>query len=123
MLIAFVNVRVPAADVGKCDFQADAALNQLRDLAERIAEWRLRIVRAILRFELRWIDLLQIIDRFECFFSGSMQRIVYSLIVNRFEAALYCCRTLAGADAEVRQIRNRQRGCFALHRARHVLRH
>ena len=95
---------VPAADVGECDFQADARLNQLRDLAERVAERRLRIVRAILRFELCWIDLLQIIDRFECFFSSSVQRIVYSLIVNGFEAALYFRRTLARTNAEVRQI-------------------
>ena len=95
----------------------------MRDLAERVAERRLRIVRAILRFELRWIDLLQVVDRFERFFPGSVQGIVYGLIVNRFEAALYCRRTLARTNAEVRQIRNRQGGRLALHRAWHVLSH
>src|SRR5256714_10204562 len=50
LLIAFVDVRVPAADVREGDFQPDARFNQLRSLPQSIAERRLRIDRAILSF-------------------------------------------------------------------------
>ena len=37
---ALVHVRVPAADVGERDLEADVRLGQLRDLPERLAERR-----------------------------------------------------------------------------------
>ena len=39
---ALVDVRVPAADVGERDLEADVRLDQLRDLPQRLAEARLR---------------------------------------------------------------------------------
>ena len=83
-------MRVPPPDVGKRYFQADARLDQLRNLQQRIAERGTRILGAVLRLVLSRIDLLQIIDRFECFCARSMQRIVDSLItINRFKATLH----------------------------------
>ena len=103
LLIAFVHMRVPAADVRESDFQTNACFDQLCDLPQRVAKWRGRIVRAVLGFVLRRIHLLKIIDRFECFFACTVQRVVHGLIVNRFETALNGSRTLPGADAEVGQ--------------------
>ena len=46
---ALVDVRVPAADVRERDLEADVGLDELRDLLQRLAERRARIVGAVLR--------------------------------------------------------------------------
>ena len=46
---ALVHVRVPAADVGERDLEADVRLGQLRDLPQRLAERAARIVGAVAR--------------------------------------------------------------------------
>lgn len=44
-----VHMRVPSADVGECDLEADVTLDQLRNLTKALAKLRPRVVCAMLR--------------------------------------------------------------------------
>ena len=116
-------MRVPTANVRKRYLQTNTGFDQLRSLPESIAKWRGRIIRAVLRLVLPGICLFQVIDSFESFLPRAMQYIVYSLIVNSFEAPLNRSRTLSSANVEISEVRNRERWRFSLHDARHILRH
>ena len=71
--VALIDVCIPAADVRKRDLKADARFNQLRDLQQRIAEGRARILRTVLRLVLRWVDLLQKVDGLERLLARALQ--------------------------------------------------
>src|SRR5881394_4224187 len=102
LLVAFVDVRVPTANVSERDFEADPGFDQLRDLQKRIAKWSARIIRSILGLVLAGIYSLQIIDRLEGFSAGAMQSVLDDLVViHRFEASLHSRRALPGANVEI----------------------
>ena len=58
-----VDVRVPAGDIGEGDVQADVGLDELSDLQQRMAEPPAWVCGAVRRLVLRWIRLLQLLDR------------------------------------------------------------
>ena len=59
------GVRVPAADVGEGDLEADVRLDQLGDLLQGIPEGTLRIVGPVLRGDLARVGRLQDAHRVE----------------------------------------------------------
>src|SRR5215210_5848973 len=89
--IALVDVRVPAVDVGKSDFQANAGFDELSYLQERIAKRIPWILRAIFRFVLRRIGRLQIINCLESLSTHVSQRVSGLTCVDRFKTALQFC--------------------------------
>ncbi len=120
---ALVDMRVPTAHVRERHFEADARFDELRDLQESVAELRARILRAVLRLVLRRIDLLQKGDSLERLLARAAEGVARRLFVDVLEAALHRLRSLPGANREVREIRDGERGRASLHRARQVLRH
>ena len=44
---ALIDVRIPAAAVGERDLQSHVGLDQLRDRAQLLSEWRPRIIRPV----------------------------------------------------------------------------
>ncbi len=116
-------MRVPAADVCESHFQPDASFKQLRDLQQRIAEWPTRVLRAVFGFVLRWIHLLQKVDRFERLFASALQNIIDALIVDGFKASLHARRIRSSANRKISEIRDRKRRRSTLQGARQVLHH
>ena len=63
---ALIDVRVPTANVGKRDLEPDVRLDQLRNLAQVLAERRPRIVGVVLR------DVLLRVRRLEIFIASNI---------------------------------------------------
>ena len=80
-----VDVRVPAADIRERDLEADVGLDELRDLSERLAERRARVVGAVLRLILRRVGDLQHLHRVERVSTGAAQNPIGGRGVLRFE--------------------------------------
>ena len=116
---AFVDVVVPAADVGKSDLHAEIGFDQLRELLQAVAETALGIVGVGCGRVLRCVGSFQRLDRVESFRAGSMQHGVDGVIVLGFE----CVRHGRGvgifsADRKIVQIVDRDRRLFARENAR-----
>src|SRR5207244_9630581 len=73
---ALVHVRVPAADVGERDLEADVRLRELGDLLQRLTERAPRIVGAVGRLILRRFGGLQYLDRVERLASGAVEHAI-----------------------------------------------
>src|SRR6185436_10726794 len=80
LLVTFIHVRIPTADVGERDFQAHPGFDELRDLQQRISKWRAWIRRTIFSLVLRWVHLLQIINGLEGFLACAMQSVLDELV-------------------------------------------
>src|ERR1700680_4236543 len=70
---AFVDVMVPAADVGECDLNSEVSFDQLGELLEAVTEASFGIVGVSCRLVLGWVGGLQHLDGVECFLAGAMQ--------------------------------------------------
>src|SRR5439155_6082545 len=46
-IVSLIGMRIPAADFGKCHFETDICLYELRDLHQRLSERRPWILRAV----------------------------------------------------------------------------
>ncbi len=101
---ALVDVSVPAAHVGKRHLEPDTGFDQLRNLQQRIAKRRARILGAVLRSILRRINLLEIVNRLECFPARSRHYIVNGLAIDCFKPTLNIRRILARADRKIGEV-------------------
>jgi hypothetical protein len=81
-------VRIPTTKVGKSDFQPDSRFDELRDLQQRIAERRARILRSVLWFVLSWVRLFQVVHSFKRLFAHTGEWIIRRLGVERLETSL-----------------------------------
>src|SRR5713101_2220413 len=72
--VALIGMRIPTANVGESNLDPDVSLDQLRNLKQRVAERRTRIIRAVGSLILLRVGLLQHLDCFESFFASAVQR-------------------------------------------------
>ena len=119
---ALVDVRVPAAEVGERDLEADVRFGQLRDLPERLAERAAWIVGAVLGLVLRRIGHLEHLDRVERLTARAVQHAIGRGGVLRFERRADHVARLAGADAELADLVDRECGRRARQHARQLRR-
>src|SRR5256886_4366914 len=82
---ALANVRVPALHVGEGDLEADVGLDELGDLAQRLAERHARILGAVRRRDARGPGALEYLHRVERLAPRSVQEIANALLVERLE--------------------------------------
>src|SRR5215813_15576914 len=99
-------MRVPSADIGKSNLEADFSLGELRNLTERLPEWRARILGAVLRLVFCRIGHLQHLHRVEGVATGAAENPVGGRSVLGFER---CRRRVATANAELTDLVHRQR--------------
>src|SRR5438105_732822 len=107
-------MRVPAPDLGKCDLESDIRLGELSDLSERLSERRRGVGRSIFGLVLCWIGGLQHLHGIERFTPGTVEHLVGSRRVFRFERGADQFARLTGADAELRELADGYRGRAAL---------
>ena len=119
MRAAFIDVVVPASDIGEGHLHAEIRLDQLRQLLQAVAEVSLGIVRIGRRRVVRGIDGLQRLDRVEGFLAGAVQHGVDRVIVHGFESVRHRCRVgIFSADGEIVEVVDRDRRLFAGENAR-----
>ena len=114
---ALANVRVPALHVGEGDLEADVGLDELRDLAQRLAERHARILGAVRRRDARGPGAPEHLHRVECLAPRSVQEIANALLVERLEA-LPRGAVVAGPDVESVERLHRDRADVPLEGAR-----
>ena len=112
-----VGVGIPAAGFGEGDLEADVRLDQLRDLAQRVAVAGARVLRAVLRLVFQRVGGFQHPYRIERLPAGLVQDLVGGGGVLGFERRLHHLGGLPGADAELADLRDRQRRRRAVERA------
>ena len=93
---------IPAADVGECDLHAQVRFDELRELAQAIAEAALGIVRSGRGLVFIRVGGLEHLDRVESFLTGAVQHGIHGLVIHRFES-IGDGRAIraAAADAEI----------------------
>lgn len=101
-------MRVPAADVGEGDLDADAAPDELRDLLERAAELAGRVLHAARRAVLLRVDGAQQARGLEGVVGGAGDDVTGRIAVDPLERLLRG-RAARLADAEPLEVRNRER--------------
>ena len=77
---------VPAADIGKRHLHAEIRFDQLRELAQAVAEASLGIVGAGRGLVLRRVRGLQHLDRVKRFFAGAVQHGIERVVVHGLES-------------------------------------
>ncbi len=83
---AFVDVMVPAADVGEGDLNSEIRFDQLRELLEAVAEVSAGIVGGRGGLVFRRIGRSQHLYRVESFLTGAVQHGIDRVLVHGFEA-------------------------------------
>ena len=100
LLAALADMRVPAVDVDEADLKSDVGADELRHLAQRLAEAAAGIVGAVGGRQPRRAGALQQLHGLEGLAAGAVQQVVYTVVVERLEAPA-CPRGLAaGAHVE-----------------------
>src|SRR6185437_16321733 len=100
---AFVDVRIPSADVREGDLDADSGFDELRDLAQTLAEWRCRIRSAVFRDVLRGVRRAEHLHGVEGLGTRAVHEIGAAGTIECFETFdVGAC----GADAELGEVRH-----------------
>ena len=108
---SFVDVMVPAAHIGKCDFDAQISLQQLRHLAQAVTEASARIIGARRRAVAGRISRTQHFHRFKSFVAAAVQHGIYRLLVHGFKTAAQRGGSgIRAAYGKVADIAHRHRG-------------
>ena len=117
---AFVDVVIPLARFGERDLEPDVRLHELRDLTQRLAEGRARVLRAVLGLIALRVRGAQLANGVEGVPAGLGEDAVGGRGVLRFERRVH---GLAAAQAEGVEAGHRQRRRRALQRPRQLRRH
>src|SRR5438128_1579367 len=114
---ALADVSVPALHVGERDLEADARLDELGDLAQRLAELAAWIVGAVRRRDARGVGAPEHLHRLEGLAPRPVEEVADSVLVERLEA-LACGPIGTGAHVGALDGLHRDRADVTLERPR-----
>src|SRR5438874_6434023 len=100
--VAFVDVVIPAADIGEGYFYSKIGFEQLRDLAQTVAKAAAGIICSRSGGVARWVCCLEHLYSLECFLAGTVKHAVNGLRIHRFKCVTdRSCVGISSAHAEV----------------------